>query len=182
MNEIAVEKQKCVSGEALKPVSTRGSDGAVVAMRATTICFLFARISLTLSLVLLYRDIVEDRYRKRPPFLDLPSNCHCLFACWQVIFDDQPYTRQYNKIKFQKLIFGFLTIRKSNACFFFVTSVPARFTYVLSPREWQNEQIFHCICTKDSYPAASIKVSLGKGPAAEHLCSWYTTLSIPCLR
>jgi hypothetical protein len=75
--------------------SVNGSTSGWLSGATTALCFFcvqFTRFSLTPSLVLLYRDTIEDRYPKRPhPFLDSPSNCHCLFACWQVIFDDQPH-------------------------------------------------------------------------------------------
>ena len=45
----------------------------------------------------------------------------------------------------------------------------------------QNEQIFYCNCTKDSFPA-SVKVCLGSGPSSAHIDSILLALAVPCPR
>ena len=71
-------------------------------------------------------------------------------------------------------------VHKKNQKFIIFATIRTFFSFFFSSVSYlsfQNEQIFNCICTKES-DSASSKVSLGKGPTPVIIHSAFSTLSI----
>jgi hypothetical protein len=99
---------------------------------------------------------VPVRYPRRPPIFFSFRVPAAIVACWQVILKDRP-TRDIEKStqSFKKLSYN---IRMS----FTIRPAPI-FLFLPFSREYQNEQSFNDISTKDS--SNSTKVCLVKGPS-----------------